>query len=231
MLDVRVDGKSYRIANGGRLEALGNVRFTVSSGEFVCLTGPSGCGKTTTLRLILGLDGDYDGKIRLPEGRIAAVFQEPRLLPWRTVEQNIRLALPQQLKDASLDGLFADLGIEGTATLFPGELSLGMARRVAIARAFALEPALLTLDEPFVSLDEPTAERLRRLLLSVWKARPTAALMVTHNMREAAELADRIIVMSPRPGRIVADVRIETPRELRGSAEIDHIVAQIAQSS
>lgn len=230
MLDVRVDGKSYRIANGGRLEALGNVSFNVSSGEFVCLTGPSGCGKTTTLRLILGLDGDYDGKIRLPEGRIAAVFQEPRLLPWRTVEQNIRLALPQELNDASLDGLFVDLGIEGTATLFQGIVS-GMARRVAIARAFALEPALLTLDEPFVSLDEPTAERLRRLLLSVWKARPTAALMVTHNMREAAELADRIIVMSPRPGRIVADVRIETPRELRGSAEIDHIVAQIAQSS
>lgn len=227
MLEVSIRSKSYRTATGSKLDALGAVDFKVAPGEFVCLTGPSGCGKTTTLRLILGLEREFDGTIRKPEGRIAAVFQEPRLLPWRTVEQNIRLALPPELAETKLDALFAELGIEETAGLYPGELSLGMARRVALARAFALEPALLTLDEPFVSLDEPTAERLRKLLLAVWSARPTAALMVTHNLREAAELADRIVVLSPRPGRVIAEHRIDVPRGERNRAEVERIVTLV----
>ena len=143
----------------------------------------------------------------MPHGdgnRIAAVFQEPTLLPWRTVEQNVRLALPKSLRDADLDGLFDTLGLSGMRTLFPSELSLGLARRAALARAFATEPAVLFLDEPFVSLDEPTAERLRHLLLAVWSARPTTALMVTHNLREALMLSDRIIVLSPRPAHVSA---------------------------
>lgn len=215
MLEVDIRTKSYRTARGDTLRALGDVRFAIAPGEFVCLTGPSGCGKTTTLKLILGLEGGYDGVIARPDGRVAAVFQEPRLLPWRSVEDNVRLALPDELADSELSGLFDLLGLSGTERLYPGELSLGMARRVALARAVAVQPALLTLDEPFVSLDDDTAARLRRLLMAVWGARPTAALMVTHNLHEAVELADRILVMSPRPGRIVAEQRIDVPRAER----------------
>ncbi|WP_245525206.1 ATP-binding cassette domain-containing protein, partial [Mesorhizobium sp. M8A.F.Ca.ET.165.01.1.1] len=122
------------------------------------------------------------------------MFQEPTLLPWRTVEQNVRLALPKDLRTKNLDGLFASLGLTGMRSLYPAELSLGLARRAALARAFATEPAVLFLDEPFVSLDGRTAEQLRRLLLAVWSARPTTALMVTHNLTEALTLSDRIIV-------------------------------------
>lgn len=230
MLDVNIESKTYRTAHGENLQALGAVAFTVAPGEFVCLIGPSGSGKTTTLRLILGLDTRFQGRIDRPEGRIAAVFQEPRLLPWRSVDDNVRLALPHDIADDQLSDLFALLGIEGTGKLYPGELSVGMARRVAIARAFALQPALLTLDEPFVSLDDQTAARLRKLLMDVWSARPTAALMVTHNLREAVELADRILVMSSRPGSIVAEHHIATPRAERSTPVIDEIVASLSAS-
>ena len=180
MLDVAIMSKSYAVANGGALEALGAVAFAIQPGEFVCLTGPSGAGKTTILRLILGLDDRFEGVISRPEGRLAAVFQEPRLLPWRTVEDNLRLALPGELASTNLDDLLEQLGLGGAANLYPGELSLGMARRVAVARALALKPSLLTLDEPFASLDDATAARLRGLLIQAWSARPSAVLMVTH---------------------------------------------------
>lgn len=231
MLEVAIRSKSYRTAGGERLRALGEVAFTVAPGEFVCLTGPSGCGKTTTLRLVLGLDGEFEGIIRRPEGRVAAVFQEPRLLPWRTVEDNIRLALPAELAQTHLVPFYAALGIAGTDRLYPGELSLGMARRVALARAFAVKPALLLLDEPFVSLDDATAARLRALLMEVWRARPMATLMVTHNLREAAELADRIVVLSARPGQVVATREITIPREKRNEAAIDAILRDLGASA
>jgi NitT/TauT family transport system ATP-binding protein len=231
MLDVKIHSKAYRTARGEILPALGDVAFTVAPGEFVCLTGPSGCGKTTTLRLVLGLDTSFEGSIVRPQGRIAAVFQEPRLLPWRSVEENVRLALPPDLASNQLASLFELLGLAGTETLYPGELSLGMARRVALARAFALQPALLTLDEPFVSLDEETAARLRRLLMQVWSARPTAALMVTHNLREAVELADRILVLSPRPGRLIAQHRIEMPRAERTPAVIERLAQSLVRDA
>lgn len=231
MLEVDIKSKFYRTAGGTPLPVLSDVAFNVRPGEFVCLTGPSGCGKSTTLRLILGLDADYQGTILLPPGRVAAVFQEPRLLPWRSVEDNVRLALPAGLADADLGALFTMLGIPATEKLYPGELSLGMARRVALARAFALEPALLLLDEPFVSLDDGLAERLRRLLIEVWSARPTTALMVTHNLREAAELSDRIILLSQRPGHIVGVTTIDVPRSQRNAAVVDDIVDGIRSSA
>jgi NitT/TauT family transport system ATP-binding protein len=227
MLDLDIRSKSYRTTSGKELPALGLVTFSVAPGEFVCLTGPSGCGKTTLLKLILGLDSDFKGTIERPTGRMAAVFQEPRLLPWRSVEENVRLAMPPEFGATSFTDLFETLGLAGTEKLFPGELSLGMARRVALARAFALEPALLLLDEPFVSLDDSTAERLRRLLMEVWSARPTAALMVTHNLREAAELADRIVLLSGRPGHVESVTPIGAPRGERSPAVIDDIVAAV----
>jgi len=228
MLDVAIQSKSYRTAKGAPLKAIDSIAFQVSDGEFACLVGPSGCGKTTTLRLILGLDREFDGRIRTPPGRVAAMFQEPRLLPWRTVEENIRLVLPPELAADDLSALFEMVGPSGMERLYPGELSLGMARRAALARAFAVKPSLLVLDEPFVSLDAATAIRMRRLLMEVWSARPTTVLMVTHNLAEAAELADRIILVSERPGSVRAIHEITLPRERRGAAAVAEIVAEIA---
>ncbi len=217
-LRVDIAEKTFSSAEGVSLTALQGLSFEVRQGEFACLLGPSGCGKTTTLHILLGLDKEFSGSFQLPEGgsnRIAAVFQEPVLLPWRTVEQNVRLALPRSERNADLGQLFDSLGLAGMLPLFPAELSLGLARRVALARAFATRPAMLFLDEPFVSLDEKTAERLRHLLLSVWSARPTTALMVTHNLREALMLSDRIIVLSPRPAHVQGVFDIRLPRQYR----------------
>ena len=214
-LTVAIEGRHFTSAGGERLHAVGRLHFSLPPRSFTCIVGPSGCGKTTTLRMILGLDAGYVGRVRMDERtRIGTVFQEPRLLPWRSVEQNVRLALPAGL-EVPLDALFAELGLSEHRDLFPGELSLGLARRVALARAFALEPGLLVLDEPFVSLDETTAARLRALLMRVWQARPTTALMVTHDLDEAVQLADRVLVFGPAPATLCATHDLDTPRQRR----------------
>jgi len=226
-LDVRILHKQFRSADGQNLLAIDDIAFTAAPGSFTALIGPSGCGKTTTLRILLGLDRDFQGHARLPAGRVAAVFQEPRLLPWRDVETNVRLALPPELRDDDLSPLFEALGLSEMRTRFPGELSLGLARRVALARAFAIEPSLLLLDEPFVSLDETTAAKLRTLLLTVWSARPTTAVMVTHNLREAVDLADRLVLLTPRPAKIRGVYELPTPRAERTPAWRMRVVAEV----
>jgi NitT/TauT family transport system ATP-binding protein len=231
-LRVDIGEKTFRSAEGVSIAALRGLSFEVRQGEFACLLGPSGCGKSTTLRILLGLDRDFTGSFQLPQGaqsRVAAVFQEPILLPWRTVEQNVRLALPKELRGADLDWLFDSLGLSGMRSLFPAELSLGLARRAALARAFATEPAVLFLDEPFVSLDEPTAERLRHLLMDVWSARPTTALMVTHNLREALLLSDRIIVLSPRPAHAAGVFEVRLPRQYRSPQVMSDLLRSFHQ--
>src|ERR1700744_4078481 len=141
-LEVEIAHKGFGAAMGGRRDVLAGLSFRLAYGEVGALLGPSGCGKTTVLRIIAGLDRDYDGIVRLPyHGRLGVMFQEPRLLPWRTVEDNVRLAAPQA-RDGVLDGLFGPLGLAEHRRHFPGELSLGLARRVALARAFAVEPNL-----------------------------------------------------------------------------------------
>ncbi|PWW01704.1 NitT/TauT family transport system ATP-binding protein [Hoeflea marina] len=228
MLDVAIRAKSFRSADGTVIEAVGDLRLSVPTGRFTCLVGPSGCGKTTILRLILGLDRHFDGEIAISEtGAVAAVFQEPRLLPWRTVEENIRLALPGASAGEDLSGLFQTLGLAGLETFYPGELSLGLARRAALARAFALRPSLLLLDEPFVSLDEALAARLRGLLAEVWSARPTTVLMVTHNLREAVELADEIVLLTPRPARVSGVYPVTVPRSRRDAATVTALLADL----
>ncbi|ATU94801.1 ABC transporter ATP-binding protein [Phyllobacterium zundukense] len=217
-LKVDIEQKSFRSSNGGTIDVLHNLRFEVAQNEFACILGPSGCGKTTTLRILLGLERDYRGTIQLPgiaHARMGAVFQEPMLLPWRTVEQNVRLALPKDLRNTNLDSLFGQLGLSKMRAFYPAELSLGLARRAAIARALAIEPDILLLDEPFVSLDESTAQQLRHLLMSVWSERPTTALMVTHNLQEAIMLSDRIIVLSDRPAHVIGTFDIRLPRQYR----------------
>ena len=219
-LDILIEQKAFRSAAGDTVMAVERIALTAPAGSFTTLIGPSGCGKTTTLRIVLGLDTDFSGHVRLPgdRSRMAAVFQEPRLLPWRTVETNIRLALPDDMESSDLTDLLTTLGLDEMTGRFPGELSLGLARRVALARAFAIRPSLLVLDEPFVSLDEMTASRLRTLLMTVWSARPTTALMVTHNLREAIELSDRIVFLSERPATVRGIHDIATPRNERDAA-------------
>lgn len=228
VLDVKVEGRTFNLSNGDQLHAVGKVSFSIPQHSFTCIVGPSGCGKTTTLRMILGLDTDYQGVIHQPERRrVAAVFQEPRLLPWRTVEQNIRLVLPAERRNESLDDLLDVLELEDVRAFYPNQLSLGLARRASLARAFVLQPQLLILDEPFVSLDDTTAERLRQLLLHLWKTHRTTALMVTHNIREAALLADRILVFSKRPTCVMGEVVIEPERAERDAVYVEDIVSQV----
>jgi NitT/TauT family transport system ATP-binding protein len=230
MLEIEIRKKVYRTAGGNPLVAVDGLSVSVADGEFVCLIGPSGCGKTTVLRLVLGLDRDFDGRIKpdTSDRRIGVVFQEPRLLPWRTVEENVRLALPADMRATDLDALFETLGLATMRGFYPGELSLGLARRAAIARAFAIKPALLVLDEPFVSLDEETASRLRKLLTEVWQQRPTMALMVTHDLREAVELADRIVLLTPRPAKLRGVAEIKVPRGERDREKVAQRVAEIS---
>jgi NitT/TauT family transport system ATP-binding protein len=202
------------------LQVLGEMTFALANGEVVALVGPSGCGKTTLLRIIVGLDRDFDGSVKLPaHGRLGMVFQEPRLLPWRTVEQNVRLAAPR-VSEAALTALLTTLGLAGHRRHYPGELSLGLARRVALARAFAIEPDLLVLDEPFVSLDAALAERLRAELIELVSRRPTTTLLVTHSIEEALGLADRVFLLSASPARVVAEVPVEHPRTVRSPTEL-----------
>jgi NitT/TauT family transport system ATP-binding protein len=217
-VDIRLK-RFPAVGQSPAVTAIRDLKFDVRRSEFVCVLGPSGCGKTTMLNIIAGLDRSFDGNIALPGGTgrphpvIGYVFQTPRLLPWRTVEENIALVLnPGQMRTGVVDEMLAATGLTEFRHAYPQRLSVGMTRRVALARAFAVTPDLLLMDEPFVSLDEPTAERLRSLLLEIWQARPTTVLFVTHDTREAAQLADRVIVLTPSPGSVRSIVAIDSPR-------------------
>jgi NitT/TauT family transport system ATP-binding protein len=234
-LDLAVKQKSFRIASGGRVQVLEEVAFTIARGEVVAVVGPSGCGKTTLLRIIAGLDRDFRGQVAFTaKVTLAMVFQEPRLLAWRTVEQNVRLAAPHT-NSPELDALFATLELSEHRNHYPGELSLGLARRVALARAFAVRPDVLLLDEPFVSLDEELAVRLREELPQLVNLQSLMTLLVTHNLDEAIGLADRILFLSPSPARVLAEVPVPCPRTARGPEEIaalrDKILQPINQTS
>jgi NitT/TauT family transport system ATP-binding protein len=228
-LEVRIKQKLFTAASGDDLHVLGELAFTLANGQVVALVGPSGCGKTTLLRIVAGLDRDYQGAVILPaQCRIGMVFQEPRLLPWRSVEDNVRLAAPD-VADSALDALFHTLGLAAHRRHFPGELSLGLARRVALARAFAVDPDLLVLDEPFVSLDAAMADRLRAELIELVARRPVTTLLVTHDVEEAIGLADRLLVLSASPARLLADVPVERPRTRHSAEEVAAIRGEIAR--
>ncbi len=226
-LHVEIRDKRFPAAGGGARRVLAGVRFTLGPGERVALTGPSGCGKTTLLDIVAGLDRDFRGRIERPPGaRIGYVFQEPRLLPWRTVADNLRLVLagPRAEVEARIRRVLAEVGLAGEEETWAAHLSLGMARRAAIARALVVEPAVLLLDEPFVSLDEPTARRLRLLLLDLLERHRPTTLFVTHDLREAVMIAERLVVLSPPPARVVADLPIPLdPRARREEAPVERL--------
>jgi ABC-type nitrate/sulfonate/bicarbonate transport system ATPase subunit len=238
-LELRIDAKSYLSADGVPVEVVRGLELRLEAGSFGALIGPSGCGKTTILRIAAGLDDDFRGRLLPPgAGRLGMVFQEPRLLPWRTVEDNIRLALPAHQTEIDLTYLFETLGLGSHLTRYPGELSLGLARRAAIARAFAVQPDFLLLDEPFVSLDEAVAARLRGELTALTTRTSVTTLLVTHHLEEAVELADRLFFLSDRPARIILERLLPPPRGARSkdaiasiSAEMRALVAQAATDS
>ena len=228
-LEVDIARKAFTNAAGERFDVLSDFSFALGAGEVGVFVGPSGCGKSTMLKILAGLDHDYQGRVTRPaDARIGMVFQEPRLLPWRSVEANVRLAAPLA-DEAKLSALFAVLELNAHRSHFPGELSLGLARRVALARAFAVEPDFLILDEPLASLDDALAARLRDQIAVLVDSRPVMTLLVTHNVDDAVRLGDRLFLLSPRPARILADLTIRTPRSARGEAEIAAIKADIAR--
>jgi ABC-type nitrate/sulfonate/bicarbonate transport system ATPase subunit len=197
-----------RKQHGGRLVIAG-LAFEVEEGELVCLLGPSGAGKTTALNIVAGLDPDFDGEVRLSAGaRLSYIFQDPRLLPWRTLHENVALPLRDRPDAERAAAEWLDLvGLEGRHDLFPGQASLGMQRRAALARALAFKPTILLMDEPFVSLDERASAELRSLFLDLWRRRRVTTLFVTHNVAEAAELATRVLILGGSPSAIAADFR------------------------
>jgi ABC-type nitrate/sulfonate/bicarbonate transport system ATPase subunit len=222
-LELRIDAKSFVSADGTQVEVVRNLRLRLDAGSFGALIGPSGCGKTTILKIAAGLDPDFRGELRAPgAGRLGIVFQEPRLLPWRNVEENVRLALPAARADADLGDLFQILGLGSHLARYPGELSLGLARRTAIARAFAVGPDFLLLDEPFVSLDEVIADRLREELLALTARAKSTTLFVTHDLTEAVQMADRLFLLSERPAHIILEKALP-PRGARSKEVVASI--------
>jgi len=228
-VDVDGVGKSFRTP-AGVLWALRDVSFRVDPREFVSLVGVSGCGKSTMLRLIADIYAPSTGTVRV-HGRsprdarrardLGVVFQDPALLPWRDVAANIRLPLDiarrgDRTGRQRVQELVDLVGLAGFERSRPGELSGGMKQRVAIARSLVLEPTLLLLDEPFGALDEITRQKMNLELLRIWSETSTSALLITHSIPEAVFLSDRVLVMTPRPGRIAGDIKVELPRP-RGS--------------
>ena len=228
-LEVDIASKSFDNAAGERHDVLAGINFALDAGEVGVIFGPSGCGKSTMLKILAGLDHDYRGHVLSPAGaRIGMVFQEPRLLPWRSVEDNVRIAAPD-VADARLSELFSILELNAHRSHFPGELSLGLARRVALARAFAIEPDFLILDEPLASLDEALAARLREQIAILVGSRAVMTLLVTHNLDDAVRLGDRIFFLSARPAKILHVETIRTPRAERSDARVSEIKADLSR--
>ncbi len=219
-LAVHVRRKVYA---GAPQPALEDLALTVAPGEIVAIVGPSGSGKSTLLGIIAGLDRQFDGTVeidgqrvardRRPAARVGIMFQAPRLMPWLTVLDNIRVVLGSDARStASARDCLRRVGLAEVECAFPGQLSGGMQRRVALARAVVVVPELLLLDEPLVSVDAPTAARLRQHLLEFWQAEKPTILYVTHELREALAVADRIVFLSAGPGRIVLELPMDLPR-------------------
>ena len=225
LVEIKGVSKEYG-AEGKPLPIIEDITFTVSDNDFVCIVGPSGCGKSTLLRIIAGLEEPDRGEVVVrkatkPGGAmVSMVFQSFAIFPWLTVAQNIEvgmeaLGVPEGERRERARRYVEAVGLDGFEDAYPRELSGGMKQRVGLARALAVDPVLLCMDEPFSALDPLTAENLREELLIIWKdpnIPPDAVVMVTHNIEEAVYMADRIIVLSNRPGRVLEDMEIDLPR-------------------
>ncbi len=226
MIELKNVQKSYpaKRGRGNPLVAVDGVDLTIQDGEFVTVVGPSGCGKTTMLNMLAGFESASQGDILLdgqpvkkPGPERAVVFQQPSLLPWMTVAENIAFGLtlrdgPRNINQDRLAAMVETMGLKGFEAHKPYELSGGMQQRVAIARALITDPRILLMDEPFGALDAQTRSDMQRFLLSLWKKLKPTVFFVTHDVEEAILLADRVLVMTPRPGRVATDMTIDLPR-------------------
>jgi len=221
-VECRKLSKSFP-TRGGSVQALDDLSFRIAPGEFVSILGPSGCGKTTLLRILAGLLPASSGELVFSDGadvgrpRIALAFQEHGLLPWMTVLDNVAFALDDRrlgwrTSRERARAFVAQVGLEAFADLYPGQLSRGMRQRVNIARAFARDPQLLLLDEPFASLDAQSRRILQQELLGRWQQHPNSVLFITHDIEEAILLADRVLLMTGTPGRILEELPVDLPR-------------------
>jgi len=238
--DVRAEGVSLSFRGARPAHVLDVISLAIRPREVVALIGPNGCGKSTLLRVIGGLLPADTGRVLIdgqpvtgPDPRVGVVFQEPRLLPWQTAEDNVRF--PMQLagwskakQEARASDLLGLVGLREHAGARPGTLSGGTRQRVAIARALALEPSLLLLDEPFSALDALTRERFNAELLRLWERTGTSIVLVTHSIPEAVFLADRVVVLSPRPARVVAEIPVDLPRPRRVGDLDSAVVSSLA---
>lgn len=208
---IRVAVKRKIFPAVGEREAqlvLQDIEFEVAPRSFLVITGPSGCGKSTLLNIIAGLDKDYEGSIDLGPAKdgVTFIFQTPRLLPWRTLYENIALVVPDgDPRHAQIPAMLERVGLGQAQNAYPEMLSLGMQRRAALARGFILEPQILLMDEPFVSLDDPTAASLREVLMELWHRQPTTVIFVTHDRSEAIQLGTRILRLAPGQASVAQD--------------------------
>lgn len=227
-------------SKSGAVQALEGINQSIHAGEFVAIVGPSGCGKSTLLRILCGLESPSGGRVQWggnghDEPRRGVAFQDHRLLPWLNIEQNVALTklMRSRASDADMEKArrLCDLvGLTGFEKSTPAQLSGGMKQRASVARALYTDPALLLLDEPFGALDALTREKITADTEQIWMKAGFAALLITHSISEAVHLADRVIVMSPRPGRIVAEFKIDLPRprtSVLGSPEFGRLCAEI----
>jgi NitT/TauT family transport system ATP-binding protein len=233
VIDLEGVSMVYRSRDKGSVTALDELNLHIDEGEFVTLVGPSGCGKSTVLKLVSGLLAASSGQVRIhgspvrgPRCEMGFVFQTPVLLPWRTVRDNVllpieMLGLPAREHTARADDLLAKVGLDGFQKARSWELSGGMQQRVGICRALIHDPEILLMDEPFAALDAMTRETIGLELLRIWDERRKTVLFVTHSIPEAVLLADRVVVMSPRPGRIASVIPIDLPRPRTMEMEYD----------
>jgi NitT/TauT family transport system ATP-binding protein len=240
-IDVRGVTRSFRLGRDP-LVALRDLDLHIEEGEVVAIVGPNGCGKSTLLRVVCGLLAPDEGSVSIDgrpvtdvDPRVSLVFQEPRLLPWLDVLGNVALPLElagaeRETREAAALRQLEAMGLEAFARALPAQLSGGMAQRVALARALVGEPSGLLLDEPFSALDALTRDHLNVELMRLWQRTGSTVLLVTHSIPEAVFLADRVVVMSPRPGRVVAEVRVDNrrPRAV-GSQDSAHFSAAAAR--
>jgi NitT/TauT family transport system ATP-binding protein len=231
-LRLRDVSRTFTTEKGETIDALSHISFDIRDQEFICILGPSGCGKTTILRIIADLESATSGTISIngttvagPNPRMAMIFQEYSLYPWRNVEENVMLGLEiRGVKKTEREEIAKNylelVGLKGFGSSFPYELSGGMRQRVAVARALAIDPSILLMDEPFGALDAQTRNRMQHELLDIWQKTKKTILFVTHSVDEAVFLADRIIVLTRRPGTIreIVPVPGERPRERTGES-------------
>ena len=217
---IKIEEKSFlNKHNNSRIKVLKDIDINIKSKEFVCIVGPSGCGKTTLMNMIGGLIKTEDQIIEFNDNKqsfddkFGYVFQTSRLLPWLTVKENVALVCDgKPLNDERIDEILENFGLKDFINYYPKSISGGMRRRVSLARAFINNPKVLLMDEPFVSLDQPTAENLYEVLVNYWKKNPTTIILITHVLKEAILLGDRVLFFSKNPGTVVFDYKLKSKR-------------------